>query len=149
MFKHDIIVRSSEYDFFRPVKKANYLIYFEEARNQLYQIFNSSLKIKSWNLIIASIQCDFIHEVISTEKVTIYTWISQVGNTSFQVEHAIQDEHQNWIAREKVILAHFHFQLKKSIPLPKEIQHLLSDHNEAPNDIPKLRSKHTHHLILI
>ncbi|RFB42493.1 thioesterase family protein [Bacillus sp. dmp10] len=142
MFKHDIIVRSNEYDFLRPVNNANHLIYFEEARNQLYQIFNSSLKIKSSNLIIASIQCDFIHELINTEKVTIYTWISQV-------EHAIQDEHQNWIERGKVILAHFNFQLKKSIPLPKEIQHLLSDHNEAPNGIPKLRSKHTHHFILI
>lgn len=74
--------------------------------------------------------------MISTEKVIIYTWISQVGNTSFQVEHAIQDEHQNWIARGKVILAHFNFQFKKTIPLPKEIQHLLSEHNEAPNGIP-------------
>ncbi|RFB42512.1 thioesterase family protein [Bacillus sp. dmp10] len=139
MFKHDITVRFNECDSLGHVNNANYFTYFEEARNELFKIFNPSLKVKSWNLMVASTQCDFIYETAYPQKVTVYTWISQIGNTSFQVEHVIQDEHQNWIARGKVNLVHFNFQLKKSIPLPKEIRGLLSEHTVAPKGVPMMR----------
>ncbi|HEK9098935.1 acyl-CoA thioesterase [Bacillus pfraonensis] len=139
MFKQDIIVRFSECDSLGHVNNANYFTYFEEARNELFKIFNPSLEIESWNLIVASTQCDFIREAAYAQKITVYTWISEIGNASFQVEHVIQDKNQNWIARGKVILVHFNFQSQKSIPLPKEIRRVLSKHNEAPKGVPMLR----------
>ncbi|MBJ7939037.1 acyl-CoA thioesterase [Bacillus cereus] len=139
MFKHDIIVRFNECDSLGHVNNSNYFTYFEEARNDLFKIFNPSLKIDSWNLIVASTQCDFIREVVYGQKLVISTWISKIGNASFQVEHVIQDENQNWIARGKVILVHFNFQSQKSIPLSQEIRNVLSEHTEAPKGVPMLR----------
>jgi acyl-CoA thioester hydrolase len=139
MFKHDTIVRFSECDSLGHVNNSNYFTYFEEARNGLFKIFNPSLKIESWNLIVASTQCDFIREVVYGKKLVVSTWISKIGNASFQVEHVIQDENQNWIARGKVILVHFNFQTQKSIPLSQEIRNVLSEHTEAPKGVPILR----------
>ncbi|MGE1126359.1 acyl-CoA thioesterase [Bacillus wiedmannii] len=139
MFKHDTIVRFSECDSLGHVNNANYFTYFEEARNDLFKIFNPSLKVESWNLIVASTQCDFIREAVYAQKLVVSTWISKIGNASFQVEHVIQDENQNWIARGKVILVHFNFQTQKSIPLSQEIRNVLSEHIEAPKGVPMLR----------
>lgn len=74
MFKHDITIRFNECDSLGHVNNANYFTYFEEARNELFKIFNPSLKIKSWNLMVASTQCDFICETSYAQKVTVYTW---------------------------------------------------------------------------
>ncbi|MEK5530324.1 thioesterase family protein [Viridibacillus sp. FSL R5-0468] len=139
MFKHDMNVRFSECDSLGHVNNANYFTYFEEARNELFKIFNPSLNIKAWNLIVASTQCDFIPEIVYAQRLTVYTWISQIGNASFQVEHVIQDENQNWIARGKANLVYFNFHLQKSVPLPEEIQYLLLEHNEEPKGVPILR----------
>nr|WP_272514388.1 thioesterase family protein [Bacillus cereus] len=89
--------------------------------------------------MVASTQCDFIREVVYGQKLVVTTWISKIGNASFQVEHVIQDENQNWIARGKVILVHFNFQTQKSIPLSQEIKNVLSEHTEAPKGVPMLR----------
>lgn len=139
MFENEIIVRFSECDSLGHVNNSNYFTYFEEARRDLFQIFNPTLSISSWNLIVASTQCDYIREISYAQKVTVYTWISRLGNSSFTIEHAIQDENNHWIARGKAVLACFDFKTRKSVPLTKEMKDSLLKHNEGPLDVPSLR----------
>ncbi|MGE8205973.1 acyl-CoA thioesterase [Heyndrickxia sp. NPDC080065] len=139
MFNTEMIVRFKECDSLGHVNNATYLTYFEEARSEIFQIFNPNLSISSWNLIVASTQCDYIREMVYAQNFTVYTWISRIGQSSFDVEHAIKDEHQNWVARGKVVLAGFDFKHRKTVPLTKEIQNRLLKHNEGPLDAPTLR----------
>ncbi|MCP1462026.1 acyl-CoA thioesterase [Bacillus amyloliquefaciens] len=139
MFKTDIIVRFNDCDSLGHVNNAVYFTYLEEARKELFKIFNPSLSMKSWNLIVASTQCDFLQEIVYAQKVTVYTWVSQIGKSSFDVEHAIHDNNKNWIARGKVVLVSFDFNERKSVPLKEEIQEQLFKHQDSPVNVPSLK----------
>jgi len=139
MFKDEIVVRFSECDSLGHVNNTNYFIYFEEARKELFQIFNPNLNISSWNLIVASTQCDYIREMSYAQKAYVYSWVSRLGTSSFTVEHAIRDEHNNWIARGRAILASFNFTERRSVPLTEEIKEKLLEYNEGPSGVPTLR----------
>ncbi|MGN2620999.1 acyl-CoA thioesterase [Bacillus stercoris] len=139
MYETDIVVRFNDCDSLGHVNNAVYFTYLEEARKELFKIFNPSLSVKSWNLIVASTQCDFLQESIYAQKITVYTWVSRIGKSSFDVEHAIQDNKKNWIARGKVALVSFNFKERKSVPLKKEIQELLFKHQDSPVNVPSLR----------
>ncbi|WP_044642255.1 acyl-CoA thioesterase [Risungbinella massiliensis] len=140
MFKNDIIVRFNECDALGHVNNATYFTYFEEARTELFRLFNPELDTNSWNLIVASTYCDFLREVAYASKITVYTWISRLGNSSFEVEHAIQDHQKNWVARGKATLLGFDFNQKKAIPLTEEIRDALLQHTEGPENVPDLRN---------
>lgn len=139
MFKTEIIVRFNDCDSLGHVNNAVYFTYLEEARKELFEIFNPNLSMKSWNLIVASTQCDFLQEIVYAQKVTVYTWVSRIGKSSFDVEHAIQDNNKNWIARGKVVLVSFSFNERKSVPLKKEIEAQLSKHQDSPVNVPPLK----------
>jgi acyl-CoA thioester hydrolase len=139
MFKNEIIVRFSECDSLGHVNNTNYFIYFEESRKDIFRIFNPHLSIDNWNLIVASTQCDYIREIGYAQKITVYTWISRIGTSSFTIDHAIRDEANQWVARGKAVLASFDFETKKSVPLTEEIQECLLTHSKGPTDVPELR----------
>lgn len=132
MFQHQITIRFKECDPLGHVNNVNYFAYFEEARNDIFRIFNPDLNIHDWNLIVASTQCDYIRELTYPQKVTVLTWIGHVGNSSFIVEQAIQNEDGHLAARGKAVLVHFDFKERKSIPLTTDIKEALLIHTESP-----------------
>jgi acyl-CoA thioester hydrolase len=140
MFKLDTIVRFSDCDALGHVNNAKYFTYFEEARSELFRIFNPELDIQSWNLIVASTRCDFLREVIYAQKISVYTWISRVGTSSFEVEHAIQDEQGLCVARGKATLLAYDFEQKKPTAVSEEIRSALLEHCDCPVGVPVLRS---------
>lgn len=139
MFKKEITVRFNECDSLGHVNNTNYFIYFEESRKEIFRIFNPDLSISDWNLIVASTQCDYIREIGYAQKITVYSWISRIGTSSFTIDHAISDEANQWVARGKAVLASFDFETRKSIPLTEEIRGILLTHSEEPADVPALR----------
>ena len=133
MFTHEIVVRFGECDPLGHVNNANYFTYQEEARTEVFRLFNPDLKMREWNLIVASTRCDFL------QKITVHTWIGRLGNSSFEVEHAIQNEQGQWVARGKATLLGFDFATKTAVPLTEEIRAKLLQHSDAPEGVPALR----------
>jgi acyl-CoA thioester hydrolase len=140
MFTYETTVRFSECDALGHVNNTVYFIYFEEARTEIFRIFNSSLDTKRWNLIVASTSCDFLSQVKYAEKLTVYTWIGRLGNSSFEVHHAIKNEKGVWVARGKATLLRFDFDQQKAVPLSESIREELLKHSKSPEDVPPLRS---------
>ena len=140
MFTHDIVVRFSECDPLGHVNNVNYFTYQEEARTEIFRLFNPDLRVREWNLIVASTRCDFLHEVVYSQRITVYTWIGRLGTSSFEVEHAIRDEEGNWVARGKATLLGYDFAEKKAVPLTEEIRAKLLQHSDAPEGVPALRA---------
>ncbi|MFA1737899.1 acyl-CoA thioesterase [Lysinibacillus fusiformis] len=130
MFETNLKVRFNDCDSLGHVNNSVYFTYFEEARKELFHIFNHNLNIKSWNLIVASTNCDFLQEIGYAQKITIYTWISRIGKSSLEVEHTIEDENRNCVAQGKVVLVFFDFDKRKSIPLTSEIREQLLKHTK-------------------
>ena len=140
MFTHDIVVRFNECDPLGHVNNAVYFNYQEEARTEVFRIFNPDLVMREWNLIVASTRCDFLKEVVYLQKITVCTWIGRLGTSSFDVEHAIRDAEGHWVSRGKATLLGYDFDAQKAVPLTEEIRARLLEHTDAPEGVPILRA---------
>lgn len=140
MLTHQVTVRFNDCDGLGHVNNAVYLTYFEEGRKDLFRIFNPSLDVQKWNLILASTRCDFLKQVMYAETLTVYTWISRLGSSSFEVEQAMRDEAGNWVARGRATMLGFDFGTQKAAPMTEEIRAELMKHGEAPEGAPELRA---------
>jgi acyl-CoA thioester hydrolase len=139
MYIHDIVVRFSDCDPLGHVNNATYFTFFEEARSELFRLFTPDLNVHKWKLILASTRCDFLQEVHYAQKITVYTWVTRLGTSSFDVEHAIHDEQGNWLARGKATMLGYDFEHKQASPLRNETRAALLEHSTAPEGVPPLR----------
>ena len=139
MFVNTVTVRFGDCDGLGHVNNAMYYTYMEEARTEIFRIFNPSLKLGNWNLIVASTRCDYIHQVGYAETLTIYTWIGRLGNSSFSVEHALRNERGEWVARGQAVMIGYDYLAEKAATLSEEIQGILNKHRDAPENAPQLR----------
>ncbi|KEO82170.1 acyl-CoA thioesterase [Tumebacillus flagellatus] len=139
MYRNELSVRFNDCDALGHVNNATYLTFFEEARKELFRLFNPSLDVHSWNMIIASTRCDYLREAVYAENLTVLTWIGRLGSSSVDVEQAIQNERGEWVARGKAVLLGYDFGTKKAVKMSDEIRAKLLEHNEAPEGVPALR----------
>lgn len=139
MYQFDLTVRFNDCDALGHVNNAVYYTYFEEARAELFRIFNADLHVPAWNLIVASNCCNFLQQAHYAQKLTVYTWVSKLGTSSFVVEHAMVDEAGTWVARGNATLLGYNFELKKASPLTEEQRQALLQHQEGPAGAPVLR----------
>ncbi|GAX90670.1 acyl-CoA thioesterase [Effusibacillus lacus] len=139
MFEHQIRVGFSDCDALGHVNNAKYYTYMEEARTDIFRIFNPSLDLANWNLIVASTRCDYLEQVKPAETITVISWIGKLGNSSFTVEHALRNQEGNWVARGQATLIHFDYPAQKSAPIPAEARQQLEKHCTGPADAPELR----------
>jgi acyl-CoA thioester hydrolase len=139
MYQHEMTVRFNDCDAMGHLNNAVYYTFFEEARKELFQIFNPELNTHRWNLIVASNSCDFLQQAVYAETLTIYTWISRLGKSSFEVEHAMKNEQGVWVARGRATLLGFDFEQQKAAPLTEAQREALLAHSEGPADAPAQR----------
>ncbi|GGE33455.1 thioesterase [Pullulanibacillus camelliae] len=139
MYRYQLTVGFNDCDAMQHVNNAMYYTYFETARNELLQLFNPDLSIENWNIIIGSTACNYLQEIHFAQNITIFSWISRIGNSSFVVEHAIQDEAGQWKARGRAILLQYDFQNRHTIPINETIREQLSKHLHGPEDVPDFR----------
>ncbi len=101
--------------------------WFEEARNRIYRYFNPDFSFKTWNLILARFEVDFVAQIYYDKDAEILTWISKIGRSSFEV---YQEAWQNktLCAKGKTVLVHYDFKNQKSAEIPSDILKLLQEH---------------------
>lgn len=139
MFVREIVVRFGECDGLGHVNNGTYFTYMEDARMDVFRLFNPTLELGKWNLIVASTHCDFLQQVTYAETLKIYTWIGKIGNSSFAVEHALQNGRGEWVARGQATLIAYDYAAKKSVPLWDEVRTALQSHLEGPAGVPATR----------
>lgn len=111
----------------------------EEARREVFQLFNPAMDIQSWNLIVGSARCDYILQAHYQDTLKVVSWIGHVGNSSFTVEHALQNARDRWVARGQAVLIHFSYATGGAVALPPDIRRTLLGHGEGPEGAPVLR----------
>lgn len=139
MFERKIVVRFGECDGLGHVNNGTYFTYMEDARMDIFRLFNPSLDLDTWNLIVASTRCDFLAQVSYAEELTILTWISKLGNSSFVVDHALQKSDGTFAARGQAVMLAYDYNTQKAVRLWPEVRDALSEHTEAPAGAPELR----------
>lgn len=124
--------RFSETDALGHINNNTYGVWYEEAREPVYKLFLPNLDMKQWNLVMAHSSNDFLKEVFWGEEVTIKTAVTKIGNSSFELKHAVY-QRNILCTSSKVVLIHFDFLNKVSIKIPDEIKARLEKHLYTQN----------------
>lgn len=127
MFEMTTNVRFSETDGAGHVGNTVMVVWFEEARTPLFEMFTPTLALDSWPLILASYQVDFHAQIFYGEPVTIKTWVKRIGNSSFE---AYQEAWQSGKRCNSgtTTMVHYNYETQKTAAIPDNIRAALSDH---------------------
>ena len=129
MFKTTVSPRFGDIDGLKHANNIAVAIWFEQARNSVYRLFTADLDLsyEKWKLIMARTEYDYVGEMFYGDDVTIVTYISRIGNSSFTItQEAWQQERMRAIGRS--VLVHYDFINKRSIPIPDDIRNVLKEH---------------------
>jgi len=140
MFTETITPRFGDSDGLRHVNNTVIPGWFEQARNPIYRIFNPQFVFEEWNLILARYEIDFVRPLVINGDVTVKTWISRIGSSSFEVsQEALQGG--ELCTRGKTVLVHYDFGAARPVPIPPAIRGLLSEHLAEPDGSGSLHDR--------
>ena len=124
-----ITVRFGETDALGHVNNASYFTYLEEARIRFFESLGYNIDGDSWNFILASTKLDFVNQGFFNQVLTIKTYVSKVGNKSFELGHVIsRSEDGELIAQGNAVMGFYDFGLQRSIQIPERFRDGLSKH---------------------
>ena len=87
--------------------------WFEGARDPVFKWFTPDLNLSNWKLILAKTTVEFHAELQYGAEVELKTYISRIGNSSFDVyQEAWQDDKK--CASGTAVMVHFDHKNKKS-----------------------------------
>jgi acyl-CoA thioester hydrolase len=132
MFTETITPRFGDSDGLRHVNNTVIPGWFEQARNPIYRIFNPEFTFAEWNLILARYEIDFVRPLVINGDVTVRTWVSRIGTSSFEVsQEAVQGG--ALCTHGTTVLVHYDFGTARPVAIPPAIRGLLSEHFEGPD----------------
>ena len=119
-----LLPRFCELDGLGHINNAIFLQWFEQARTPIFEMFNPSLDLAAWNLIIARTEVDYLKPVGLKSEVLILTYLSKIGNSSMIIEHELYQDGKK-AAHGKAAMIHFDYANKKSVSIPDDIKQKL------------------------
>ena len=132
MYLERITPRFGDIDGLRHVNNTVIPGWFEQARNPIYRIFNPQFVFESWNLILARYEIDFVRPLVINGEVTVRTWVSRIGTSSFEIgQEALQGG--SLCTRGATVLVHYDFSTSRPVTIPDAIRERLREH-EAGTD---------------
>ncbi|MCE9688134.1 acyl-CoA thioesterase [Shewanella sp. AS16] len=120
----DIQPRFNETDGLGHINNTVIPVWFEAAREPIFEIFNPELDLNQWNLIVAGFTIAYTAPTFYGKPVTVKTWISRIGNSSFEVGQSCWQQGKK-TAEAKTSLVHYDYAVEKSQPIPADIRGLL------------------------
>lgn len=100
-------------------------VWCEAARKPIFEIFNPELDLQHWNLIVAGFTVAFIAPTYYGKDVTVKTYVSRIGNSSFELTQTCwQAGHKT--AEVKTTLVHYDYKVEKSCPIAEDIRAVLA-----------------------
>lgn len=116
MFKELLQPRFNETDALGHINNTVLAGWFEGCRDPIFKLFTPDLQPHAWQLILAKFSVEFHAELFYGHSVEIRTWISRVGNSSFEVSQEAW-QHQRRCASGVAVLVRYDFNNKQSLAL--------------------------------
>ena len=129
MYKIIISPRFSETDALGHVNNTVIPVWFETAREPIFQLFTPDMDISQWKLIVARISVDFLAELNYRTglEVEIRTWLVKVGRSSMTIRQEARQGGQ-CCARGDSVLVHYDYAAGQSAEIPVGIRTELEKH---------------------
>lgn len=124
-FTLDINPRFNETDALGHINNTVIPMWFESAREPIFEMFNPTMQLEKWNLILAGFTVTYKAQTYFGTPIQIITNITEIGNASFKVKHQC---YQNGIltAEALVTMVHFDYQINCSSPIPNAVRQKLN-----------------------
>jgi acyl-CoA thioester hydrolase len=127
VFKKVIEPRVSETDGAGHINNTTIPIWFESGRDEIFRIFTPNLSFSEWKCVIVKMNVEYVGQIYYGSPVTVMTWVSRIGNSSFEVYEEIHQD-QKLCAKGNATYVNFNFTAQKSEPIPEEIKTQLIQH---------------------
>lgn len=92
-FRHHtpIQTRFNDFDMFGHANNGAYLQYCDVAKLAYFSQFlpDGHFDPTTTGLVIASIKCDFLHQIVPADSVEVLTAVTHIGNTSLVLEQRV------------------------------------------------------------
>lgn len=124
-FSLEIQPRFNETDGLGHINNTVIPVWFEAAREPVFEIFNPSLDLTKWNLIVAGFTIAYTSPIHYGKPVSLKTWISRVGNSSFEVAQESWQQGKK-TAEAKTTLVHYDYTIDKSQAISDDVKAQLS-----------------------
>ncbi|GGI86626.1 thioesterase [Shewanella hanedai] len=124
-FNLEIQPRFNETDGLGHINNTVIPVWFEAAREPIFEIFNPSLDLTKWNLIVAGFTIAYTSPTNYGKPVLVKTWISRVGNSSFEVAQESWQQGKK-TAEAKTTLVHYDYTIDKSQAISDDVKAQLS-----------------------
>lgn len=124
-FNLEIQPRFNETDGLGHINNTVIPVWFEAAREPVFEIFNPSLDLTKWNLIVAGFTIAYTSPTNYGKPVLVKTWISRVGNSSFEVAQESWQQGKK-TAEAKTTLVHYDYTIDKSQAISDEVKSQLA-----------------------
>ena len=103
--------------------------WFELARNPFMKLFDPDLTLskKTFPLIMAHTDYDFMAQMFFRYEVEIKSWVSKIGTKSFTI-HQEAWQQGRLCVKGNAVIVHYDFNTEKSTPLPEDMKKILIEH---------------------
>ena len=101
-------------------------MWFEAAREPIFEIVNPGQDLAAWNLILADFNITFSAPTFYGKEVLIKTNVSRIGKSSFVVTQSCWQESKK-TAEAQTTMVFYDYKMEKSQPLTDHIRTQLSE----------------------
>ena len=125
--KTELRIDWSEIDLFGHVNNLSIMKYAQASRIKLLDrvgLMQLQYDVKK-GPILASISTQFRKALFYPGKVTVYSKVSVIKNTSFEIQHVIFDEQNEIAAQVKDIIVYFDFTDNTKLSIPVDLREKL------------------------
>lgn len=125
----DIIIspRFSETDALTHIGNTVIPVWFEHGRSQLMVEIHPGLDARTWPLILAHIDVDYIQQIYVGNDVRITSKITKIGTKSFTVHHEAW-QNEKLAAKGNAVMVFFDYETNSTVDIPAEKRKILEQY---------------------
>lgn len=127
MFTEKTTPRFSDTDALGHINNTVFAVWFEGARLPVFRIFTPELNLQHWPLIVASVKLDYHAQTHFGSEVELRTFISRIGNSSFEVYQQAWQNGVNTVSGTAVMVQ-FDYVVNKAKAITAEQKQQLNLH---------------------
>lgn len=122
-----ILPRVSETDAVGHINNTTLPVWFEAARNPIFELFTPDHDFTKWKMVIVKTTLEFVSQVYFGKEAEVRVWVKKIGNSSLEL---YEELHQNGrlCARNIAVYVNYNLQKQQSEAIPTSIRKELSRH---------------------
>lgn len=127
MYKTRLTPRVSETDGVGHINNTTLPVWFEAARNPLFDLFTPDHDFAKWKMVIVKTVLEFTGQIYFGKDVEVNVWVKKIGNSSLELYEELYQE-GNLCARNTAVYVNYDLGSQKSEKIPEAIRQELAKH---------------------